>query len=91
MFIKDKVLFNLVLHFENVIFGYLKYDNSVEDFVIKQLILLVKFHIHKCKFSKKKPKKKKKKKPLVFLVKLENYFSAIQSSDAKANKTVHFL
>jgi len=51
MFIKDKVLFNFVLHFENVIFGYLKYDNSVikEAFVINLIIVLLKFSIHKCK------------------------------------------
>jgi len=67
-------------------FGYLKYDNSVikEAFVINLIIVLVKFYIHKCKFSSKKPIFS------VFLIEFKNYFSTIQSStDAKANKTVH--
>jgi len=56
-----------------------------EAFVINLLILLVKFHIHKCKFSNKKPLFS------VFLIEFENiFFSTIQSStNAKANKTVH--
>lgn len=53
MFIKDKVLFNFNLHLENVVFGYFNYGNN-EVFVIL-FILLVKFHIHKCKFSNKNP------------------------------------
>uniref|UniRef100_A0A672KZU7 Insulin gene enhancer protein ISL-2A-like n=2 Tax=Sinocyclocheilus grahami TaxID=75366 RepID=A0A672KZU7_SINGR len=56
MFIKEKVLFNFNLHFENVVFGYFKYDNvDNEVFVINLFILLVKFHIHKCTFSNKNP------------------------------------
>jgi len=39
-----------------------------EAFVINLLILLVKFHIHKCKFSNKKPLFS------VFLIEFENIF-----------------
>jgi len=44
----DKVPFNFVMHFENVIFDYLKYDSSEfkEAFVINLIIVLVKFYIH---------------------------------------------
>lgn len=86
LFIKEKVLFNFVLLFENVVFGYSKYENCVikEAFVINLLILLVKFHIHKCKFSNKKPLFS------VFLKEFKNNFSTIQSStNRKSMKTVH--
>ncbi len=56
MFIKEKGTFNFNLHYENLFFGYFNFDNlNNEAFVINLLILFVKFHIHKCKFSNKKP------------------------------------
>ncbi len=56
VFITEKILFNFILHFENVVFGYFIQDNvNNEAFVINLFILLVKFHIHKCKFSNRNP------------------------------------
>ncbi len=85
MFIKEKGTFNFNLHYENVFFGYFNFDNlNNEAFVINLLILFVKFHIHKCKFSNKKH---------CFTVvykELENYFCTFQhSTNRKAIKTVH--
>ncbi len=72
MFITEKVLFHFILHFENVVFGYFN-----QDFVINLFILLVKFHIHKCKLSNRKPCF------TVFYKELESYFC-----NRKAIKTV---
>ncbi len=42
------------LHFENVVFGYFIQDNvNNKAFVINLLVLLVKFHIHRCNFEQK--------------------------------------
>lgn len=84
VFIKKRVLFNFNLHYETVIFGYFNYDNlNNEAFVINLFILLIKFHIHKCKFSNKKPCF------TVFYKELKNYFCTIQhSANRKAIKTV---
>ncbi len=84
VFITEKILFNFILHFENVVFGYFIQDNvNNEAFVINLFILLVKFHIHKCKFSNRKPCF------TVFYKELESYFCTIQSSaNRKAIKTV---
>ncbi len=71
MFIKEQVLF----HFN--------YDNVNNEAFVINLLILVKFHIHKCKFSNKKPFKK-------FYKELENYFCTIQhSTNRQAIKTVH--
>jgi len=54
-----------------------------EAFVINLFILLVKFHIHKCKFTNRKPCFK------VFSKELESYLCTIRSSaNRKAIKTV---
>ncbi len=75
---------NFILHFENVVFGYFIQDNvNNKAFVINLFVLLVKFHIHRCKFSNRKPCF------TVFYKELESYFCAIQSStNRKAIKTV---
>ncbi len=85
MFIKENVLFNFNLQCENVISGYFNLDNlNNEALVINLLILFVRFHIHKCKFSNKKP---------FFIVvykELENYVCTIQhSTTRKAIKAAH--
>ncbi len=84
VFISEKVLSNFILHFENVVFGYFIQDNvNNKAFVINLLVLLVKFHIHRCKFSNRKPCF------TVFYKELESYFCTIQSStNRKAIKTV---
>ncbi len=87
VFITEKILFNFILHFENVVFGYFIQDNvNNEAFVINLFILLVKFHIHKCKFSNRKPCF------TVFYKELESYFCTIQSSaNRKAIKNCPFV
>ncbi len=84
VFISEKVLSNFILHFENVVFGYFIQDNvNNKAFVINLFVLLVKFHIHQCKFSNRKPCF------TVFYKELESYFCTIQSStNRKAIKTV---
>ncbi len=52
-------------------------------FVINLFVLLVKFHIHRCKFSNRKPGF------TVFYKELESYFCTFQNStNRKAIKTV---
>ncbi len=80
VFITEKVLFNFILHFENVVFGYFNQDSGNNKAFV---LLLVKFHIHKCTFSNRKPCF------TVFYKELESYFCSIQSStNRKAIKTV---
>ncbi len=44
------------MHFENVVLGYFIQDNvNNKAFVINLFVLLVKFHIHRCKFSNRNP------------------------------------
>ncbi len=87
VFISEKVLSNFILHFENVGLGYFIQDNvNNKAFVINLLVLLVKFHIHRCKCSNRKPCF------TVFYKELESYFCTIQSStNRKAIKTVRLF
>ncbi len=55
-YLSQKRYSNFILHFENVVFGYFIQDNvNNKAFVINLFVLLVKFHIHRCKFSNRKP------------------------------------
>ncbi len=72
-YLSQKRYSNFILHFENVVFGYFIQDNvNNKAFVINLFVLLVKFHIHRCKFSNRKPCF------TVFYKELESYFCTIQ-------------
>lgn len=87
-FINNKLDCNFLLLYEHVIFGFLQYEKSMEKeaYIINLLIILVKFHIHRCKFTNQKPLFS------VVLKDLENYMVSIKdSTNKKAVKTMYLL
>uniref|UniRef100_A0A9J8ACX2 Reverse transcriptase domain-containing protein n=1 Tax=Cyprinus carpio carpio TaxID=630221 RepID=A0A9J8ACX2_CYPCA len=87
-FINNKLECNFLLLYEHVIFGFLQYEKSMEReaYIINLLIILVKFHIHRCKFTNQKPFFS------VVLKELENYMVSIKdSTNKKAVKTMYLL
>ena len=78
-FIIENIYTDFVLLWKEVLFGLFSFDVSNKDtfYVINFVLLLAKFHIHKCKFSDKKP---------CFLVlkkEIDQYFKTIQYSTIK--------
>ena len=83
-FITDSVFSDFHLYYKNVIFGfhYYNHKDNTAFFLINMLLLLAKFHIHKCKFLNRKPE--------LFVLKkeLEQYMRTIsKSTNTKALKT----
>lgn len=75
---------DFILYWKNVLFGCLETRFSSHVYVCNLLILLAKFHIHKCKFTNRKPLL------LVFLKEFKQYISSIFFSDnTKAIKTIN--
>jgi len=85
-FIKDHIWDDFSLFWKNVLFGFISNDRSLtkELYLTNLIILLAKFHIHKCKFTNKKPLF------IVFSKECEIYFSTLKNSvNKKAVKTTH--
>ena len=83
-FIIDHIYKDFALLWKDVIFCFYKQSKENIFFIINLLILLAKFHIHKCKFSTKKPS------CVLFLHEVEHYFNLISASNnKKAVKTVN--
>ena len=79
------MLEHFVLFFELVIFGFVKFEHHHHEraYLINLLLILGKFHIHKCKFSNRKPAF------TVFHKEFELYLKSIVSSEnEKAVKTI---
>lgn len=77
---------NLKIHIGNVLFGFTNYKTSEnnEYYIINLLILMAKFHIHKCKFSNQKPFF------FLFVKEMEQYIKVIKmSNNKKALKTLN--
>uniref|UniRef100_A0A3P9L5I7 Reverse transcriptase domain-containing protein n=1 Tax=Oryzias latipes TaxID=8090 RepID=A0A3P9L5I7_ORYLA len=87
-FVRCKVYEKFDLVYKDVLFGFYSVNNSLrrEYYLINLLIILAKFHIHKCKFSEKKPLFK------LFMIELNQYIKAIKySSNPKAIRTFDTL
>lgn len=71
---------------QNVLFGYTDFSRKDPNafYIINLILLLAKYHIHKCKFSSKEPHF------LTFRKEIELYVNTICSShNKKALKTVN--
>ena len=79
----QKIDFNFTLSYEDVLFGSFSYDPAKSDqyYIINLIVLLAKYHIHKCKFSSQKPLF------LVFVKELKQYLTIQRSQNKKAVKT----
>ena len=79
----QKIDFNFTLSYEDVLFGSFTYNPAKSDqyYIINLIVLLAKYHIHKCKFSSQKPLF------LVFVKELKQYLTIQRSQNKKAVKT----
>ncbi len=84
-FVIDFVYSQFSLFWRDVLIGLMDTDTNIEKefYLINLLLLLAKFHIHKCKFSNNKPHFK------VFVKELQQYFKTLSvSENTKARKTL---
>ena len=88
VFVIDHIYADFSLYWKDILFGVSNYDRNKksEFYIINLIILLAKFYIHKCKFTKNKPIY------LVFEKELKIYINSIKdSSNKKALKTINSL
>lgn len=84
-FVTDFVYSKFSLFWKDVLFGFVDVEKNIEKefYLINLLLLLAKYHIHKCKFSNNKPHFK------VFFRELQQYFETLSASEnTKARKTL---
>lgn len=84
-FIRSNIYNECTLFWKNVVLGFFEYEQSKRKqfYVINLILLLAKFHIHRCKYSNSRPLF------LVFIKEFEQYLLLIQlSKNKKASKTL---
>ncbi len=76
-FVIDFVYSQFSLFWKDVLFGFVDIDKNIEKefYLINLLLLLAKYHIHKCKFSNNKSHFK------VFVRELQQYFETLSVSE----------
>lgn len=85
-FIIEHIYDAFQLHLQDVLFGFTTYKKELEEeyFLCNLIIILAKFHIHKCKVMKIKPSF------TYFYKELEMYVNTVSASkNKKASKTVN--
>ncbi len=84
-FIRSNIYNDCILFWKDAVLGFIEYEESKRKqfYVVNLILLLAKFHIHRCKYSNSRPHF------FVFMKEFEQYLSLIQlSKNKQALKTV---
>lgn len=73
---------NISSFYHSVVYGYFDSENSDVSFLVNLILFIVKFYIHKCKFSNKKLHL------FTFNADLERYFGSLPLVLKKASRTI---
>ncbi len=82
-FIRSNIYNDCIRFWKDAVLGFIEYEESKRKqfYVVNLILLLAKFHIHRCKYSNSRPH-------FVFMKEFEQYLSLIQlSKNKKALKT----